>query len=80
MTRTLAVAAALIAAGFLSACSSSTEPSPAVPSSTTSAEDLAELFIPTPQDPSPLEQACAELKDFDHMLCMVVGGNPVAVP
>lgn len=80
MTRTLTVTAALIAAGFLTACSPSTEPAPAAPSSTTSAEDLAALFVPTPQAPSPIEQACAELKDFEHMMCMIVGGNPVAVP
>ena len=79
MTRTLTVAA-LIAAGFLSACSPSTEPTPSASLSTTSAEDLAALFVPTPQAPSPIEQACAELKDFEHMMCMIVGGNPVAVP
>lgn len=77
MTRTITVAAALIAAGFLSACSPSTEPAPAAPSSTTSADDLAALLMPTPQAPSPIEQACADLKDVEHMMCMIVGGHPV---
>lgn len=75
MTRIPLLALAAVAAGFLAACSPADEPSSTPAVTTQDSADLAELLLlPSPEEPTPAEIACADLTDVEHMLCMVAGG------